>query len=156
MAVAETTRILANSPRKLDHAIFTISGVLALGSIAWVVIAFLLPASLGQTLMGGNWAGGRALLVPFSISIVGYALAYGPMTGLRALAAAPASLRARILDGIALLVMSTIGAVTAGATGVAWGHAVMGCLRVPNWWSHFREARRVYSARRAEADPGGL
>lgn len=155
VAVAETSRLLADSPRKLDHAIFTISGVLVVGSMAWVVIAFLLPASLGHTLMGGNWEGGRALLLPFTISIVGYALAYGPMTGLRALAAAPASLRARIFDGIALLVVSTIGAVTAGATGVAWGHAVMGCLRVPNWWWHFREARREYSARRAEAHTGG-
>jgi hypothetical protein len=93
--------------------------------------------------------------VPLTISILGYALAYGPMTGLRALAAAPASLRARIFDSTALLLMSTVGAATAGATGVAWGHAVMGCLRVPNWWWHFRKARREYSAPRAEDPTGG-
>jgi O-antigen/teichoic acid export membrane protein len=155
VAVAETSRLLANSPGKLDHAIFGISGVLAAGSLAWAVIALMVPSSVGQALMGGNWAGGQALLVPLTISILGYALAYGPMTGLRALAAAPASLRARIFDSTALLLMSTVGAATAGATGVAWGHAVMGCLRVPNWWWHFRKARREYSAPRAEDPTGG-
>jgi O-antigen/teichoic acid export membrane protein len=151
VAVAETSRLLAQSPRRMHHAVYAISTILTVSTLAWAAVAFLLPASLGQALLRGNWAGGSALLLPLTISTVGYAFAYGAMTGLRALGAASSSLRARILDGFSLIILTMVGAANGGAMGVAWGHAVVGCLRILNWWWHFRRARRAYLEQRATA-----
>ncbi len=136
------------SPRKMDHAVYTISTFLTLGTLSWAAVASLLPVSLGQAALGANWVEGSALVVPLTIGTTGYALAYGPMAGLRALAAAPASL-SPILDGVSLVVLTTVGAAAAGAIGAAWAYAVVGCFRIPNWWWHFRRARRAYSEQRA-------
>ena len=64
--------------------------------------------------MGRNWAGGRTLLVPLAISATGFALSYGPMTGLRALAAARSSLRARVFDATSTVVLSVSGPTSCG------------------------------------------
>ena len=50
--------------------------------------------------------------------------------------AARRSLRARCIDGSLTLFFGPAGAYLAGAKGVAWGYAVVGCLRGLNaWWS---------------------
>lgn len=146
VAVAETSRLLAESPRKMDTGVRLVSAFLTLGTAGWALLAWLLPASVGEAVMGRNWAGGRALLVPLAISAIGFGLSYGPMAGLRALAAPRASLRARLFDASSFLVLSVTGAALAGATGAAWGYAISGCLRAPNWWWHFARARQQYSS----------
>ena len=146
VAVAETSRFLAQSPKKMEAAVYIVSAVLALGTIAWTIAALLLPSSVGEALMGSNWVGARTVFVPLALGATGVALSNGAVTGLRALAAARSSLRARIFDAVTSLVLSVIGAVAGGAVGAAWGYAVSGCLRVPNWWWHFYRARRAYIA----------
>jgi O-antigen/teichoic acid export membrane protein len=155
VAVAEAAKLLGESPAKMDRAIRMVSALLTVGTVVWATVALLLPDSLGKVLLGRNWAGGRIVLVPLAISAIGSALSYGPMTGLRALAAARSSLRARVFDATSTVVLSVSGAAVAGATGAAWGYAIAGCLRVPNWWGHLRGARRSYlSSRRAPAAVG--
>jgi O-antigen/teichoic acid export membrane protein len=146
VAVAEASRFLAQSPKKMEEAVHIVSAVLALGTVAWTIAALLLPSSVGEAVMGSNWVGGRGVFLPLALGTTGVALSYGPVTGLRALAAARSSLRARIFDAVTTLVMSVVGAVVAGAVGAAWGYAVSGWLRVPNWWWHFYRARRAYVA----------
>jgi O-antigen/teichoic acid export membrane protein len=163
VAVAEASRFLRESPEKMLRITRVVSGLLTGGTGLWVLIVLLLPDSLGDAVMGKNWSGGRSLVVPLSIGALGFAIAYGAMTGLRALAAARASLRARTIDATATLILTIAGAVLSGATGVAWGYALAGCLRVPNWWLHFKGARRLYTLDRSAAmvdeapvmDPGG-
>jgi O-antigen/teichoic acid export membrane protein len=141
VAVAETARLLAESRRRMDQAVWVITAVLTLGTVSWAVLALLLPPALGEAVLGENWSGGRVLLVPLAIGATGFALSYGAMTGLRALAAARASLRARVFDATTTLVLSVTGAALSGAHGAAWGYAAAGCLRIPNWWYHFHRAR---------------
>ena len=146
VAVAETKRFLATSPRKMDEAVRIVSALLTLGTVSWATVVLLLPATIGEAVMSRNWVGGRALLVPLAIGAVGYALSYGAMTGLRALAAARSSLSARMFDATSTVVLGVTGAAVAGIKGAAWGYAIAGCLRVANWWWHFHEARRSASA----------
>ncbi len=143
VAVAETKRFLERSPGKIGEAVRIVSALLTLATISWTTLIWLLPASIGEAVMSKNWAGGRALLEPIAIGTVGYALSYGAMTGLRALAAARSSLRARMFDATSTVVLSVTGASVAGITGAAWGYAIAGCLRVVNWWWHFHRARRA-------------
>ena len=126
----------------MDEAVRIVSALLTFGTLSWTTVVLLLPERIGEVVMSRNWVGGRALLVPLAIGAVGYALSYGPMTGLRALAAARSSLRARMLDATSTVVLSVTGASVAGITGVAWGYAIAGCLRVVNWGWHFSRARR--------------
>ena len=65
-------------------------------------------------------------------------------TGLRSLAAAKRSLRARCIDGVLTLFFGVAGAYLAGAKGVAWGYAVTGCLRSLNAWWQFSRALREH------------
>ena len=145
VAVAEAAKLLGESPGKMDRAIRMVSALLTVGTVAWAMVALMLPDALGKALMGRNWAGGRTLLVPLAISAIGFALSYGPITGLRALAAAPSSLRARMFDATSTLVLSVSGQPSRVRRG-RLGYAIAGCLRVPNWWWHFLRARRAYSA----------
>ncbi len=147
VAVAETARLVAEAPAKITVAARTLSGLLTLGTATWVTVALLLPASAGEAIMRTNWAGGRALLPPLALGTIGVALSYGPMTGLRVLAAAKSSLEARIFDATSTLMLSVAGAAAAGAPGAAWGFAIAGCLRVPNWWWHLHAARRRHALR---------
>ena len=74
--------------------------------------------------------------------LIGYAFSFGAWTGLRALAAARRSLRARCIDGALTFSLGLTGAYLGGATGVAWGYAVTGCLRSLNAWWQFTRALR--------------
>jgi O-antigen/teichoic acid export membrane protein len=144
VAVAEAARFLRESPEKMVRITRVVSVLLTTGTVGWALVALLLPDSVGQAVMGRNWEGGHALLLPLSIGATGFAVSYGAMTGLRALAAARWSLRARAFDAVATLLLSLSGAIMAGATGAAWGYATAGCLRVMNWWWHFHGACRSY------------
>jgi O-antigen/teichoic acid export membrane protein len=146
VAVAETARFVAHARHRLDEAVWTLSAVLTLGTLCWVGAALLIPASLGNSIMGRNWIGGRGLLVPLATGTIGVALSYGPMTGMRVLAAARYSLRARVLDTATVLILSVTGAAVGGVYWAAWGYALAGCVRIPNFWWHLRAARRHYDS----------
>jgi O-antigen/teichoic acid export membrane protein len=140
MAVPETAKLLSTSLDRMTEGVRLISLLLALGAGMWVSTAWLLPPWVGFALLGENWSGGRSLLGPMAVAATAIALSYGAMTGLRTLAAARLSLRARILDAVVTLSLTAAGTVMAGATGACWGIAAGACLRIPNWWWHFGTA----------------
>lgn len=146
VAVAEVARHVQRSPGRLTEIALLVSALLTVGTLGWAFVAGVVPTSVGERVLGENWSAGRSLLVPLAVSAAGFALSYGAMTGLRALAAARESLRARILDAVATLSFAVSGAALDGARGAAYGYAVAGCARVPNWWWHLRRARRRSAA----------
>lgn len=151
VATPEGVRLLRESPGRLIHGCRWMSVVLASGVLAWVVVALAIPRGLGELVLRANWLGARSLLVPLSIGLTGSALAFGAWTGLRSLAAAKRSLRARNIDAVSSLVFGVVGAYIAGATGAAWGYALAGCLRIPNAWWQFSRGLREYKRRETEA-----
>jgi O-antigen/teichoic acid export membrane protein len=146
VATPEGVRLLRESPRRLVHGCRWISVVLASGALAWAVVVVSLPRNVGEFLLGTNWAGARSLLVPLSIGAVGFGAAFGAWAGLRSLAAAKRSLRARWIDSIATMLLALSGAALGGALGAAWGFAGAGCIRIPNVWWQFSRALSEHEA----------
>ena len=98
--VPEGVRLLRESPKRLAHASRWISLALAVGVCVWGFLVLILPGGIGRFALGANWEGARSLVLPLSIGTMGYGLIFGPVTGLRALAAAKRSLRARSVDSV--------------------------------------------------------
>jgi len=142
VATPEGVRLLRESPSRLVHGCRWLSLLLAAGVLSWGVTVLLVPRGIGELVLRANWDAARSLLLPLLISLIGYAFSFGAWTGLRALAAARRSLRARCIDGSLTFSLGLAGAYFGGATGVAWGYAVTGCLRSLNAWWQFSRALR--------------
>ena len=149
VATPEGVRLLRESPRRLVHGCRWLSLALAAGVIAWGGVILLIPRSIGELVLRANWEAAYGLLPPLLLALLGYALSFGAWTGLRSLAAAKRSLNARCIDGALTFSLGVAGAYLGGATGVAWGYAVTGCLRSLNAWWHFSRALREREPRPA-------
>jgi O-antigen/teichoic acid export membrane protein len=149
--VPEGVRLLQQSTEHLAHASRWISLVLGASAFLWGVVLFVLPTELGEIALGSNWHGAREIVVPLSIGAIAYGLAFGAKTGLRALAAAKRSLRARMIDVSAAVFFVLAGAAFAGVWGAAWGSAMAACVGIPNAWWQFTRALHEY---RDSAEPG--
>jgi hypothetical protein len=141
-ATPEFVRLLRDSPRRMTHGCRWLSCALSAGVLAWGAVVMLVPADIGRLVLRDNWGAARLLLLPLLLALVGYASSFGAWTGLRALAAARRSLRARCIDGVLTVLFGLGGAYVAGATGVAWGFAVTGFLKSANAWWQFSAALR--------------
>jgi hypothetical protein len=104
-----------------------------------------LPRDVGEFLLGTNWEAARSLLLPLSIGTAGFGATFGAYTGLRALAAAKRSLRARSFDALATMCFVLAGAAAGGARGAAWGGAVGAFLENLIVWWQFRKALGDYA-----------
>ncbi len=142
VATPEGVRLLHESPERLVRGCRWLSLALVTGVLAWGAVVSIVPRGIGELVLRANWDTARSLLLPLSIALIGYAVSFGAWTGLRALAAARRSLRARCIDGALTFSLGLTGAYFGGATGVAWGYAVTGCLRSLNAWWQFTRALR--------------
>jgi O-antigen/teichoic acid export membrane protein len=142
VATAEGVRLLHESPRRLVLGCRWLSLVVTAGVLAWGAVVLSVPHSIGEAVLRANWEAARSLLPPLLISLGTWASGLGAWTGLRSLAAARRSLRARSIDGLLTLLFVPAGGYFAGATGVAWAFAVTGCVKSLNvWWQFFRALR---------------
>jgi O-antigen/teichoic acid export membrane protein len=144
VATPEGVRLLRESPRRLMYACRWLSLAMGAGVVAWGTVILFVPRSIGEAVLHANWDVARSLLPPLLIALAGYGFSFGAWTGLRALAAARRSLRARCIDGVLTLVLGLGGAYVAGANGVAWGYALNGFSRSINAWWHFSVALREH------------
>jgi O-antigen/teichoic acid export membrane protein len=147
VATAEGVRLLRESPRRLVHACRWLSLALTVCVVVWGGVILFVPRNIGELVLRANWDAAHGLLTPLLIALIGYALSFGAWTGLRSLAAARRSLRARCIDGSLTFSLGVAGAYLGGATGVAWGYAVTGCLRSLNAWWHFSRALDDHESR---------
>lgn len=150
VTVAEGVRLLRRSSASLMRAVRAVSLSLALITVAWGVVMHTLPARIGRLVLGQNWAGAESVIIPLTLAMAGLALAFGPVTGLRSLAAAKRSLRARIADATLTTTIMLSGTIINGAVGAAWGSAVAAGIRVPIWWWQFLRALREHEASNEE------
>lgn len=126
------------------RAILSASRRLALGlaALPLAVGAALLvvPTSVGTEVLGDTWGPARALIPALAVFVASTGVNVAVIAGLRALAAARASLRTRLLASPLVLSGVVVGALVADAQGAAVGLAVTNWLTTGLWWRALRSA----------------
>jgi O-antigen/teichoic acid export membrane protein len=145
VATPEGVRWLRRSPERLARGMRWLSLALASAPLVLGAVLLSLPRDVGEFLLGTNWEAARSLVLPLSIGTAGFGATFGAYTGLRALAAAKRSLRARSVDALTTLCFALAGAAAGGARGAAWGLAVGACLENLIAWWQFRKALGDYA-----------
>jgi O-antigen/teichoic acid export membrane protein len=123
IAVPEGVRIRLRRPQRFRLAIGGLSVGLASVIGLWVLVLALLPVNVGQALLGDSWAEAQVVLIPLGLALIAQGISGGALVGLRVLADAKSSLRARIIDSVSSFILGVGGALLGGAVGAAWGVA---------------------------------
>ena len=143
VTVPEAARVLRRSPRHLEPYCLVVGAGLAVMAMAWG--AFLLwrcPSGLGNLLLGSLWKPAYALVIPFTLTIMGAGFQVGAAAGLHALGAARRSLRAMIITSAISLAFSLVGAFFGGAAGAVRGGALAAWIGAVLWWWYLRAGLR--------------
>lgn len=149
-AVPEAARVLRRSRRRLVHFCLLLGTTLATGCMVWGFgLLLLLPDPAGRAVMGDVWDSASALIVPVTLMVMAGSMQDGAVAGLRALGASSRSMRAQIITGGASVAFGLVGAVMAGALGMAWGLVIGRVLGAGVWWWE------LTAALRDEASPAG-
>lgn len=148
IAVPEGVRIRRRSPARFRLATAALSAGLAMVIFAWVLFASLLPDDIGRSLLGESWDAARSVLFPLGLALVAQGVSGGSLVGLRVLADASSSLRARILDAGFSLVFGVGGALLGGAVGAAWGIAAGEWAGAVIFFAAFVRSERRHRERR--------
>ena len=144
VTVPEAARILRRSPHRLQLYCLAIGVALSVLGLLWgLVLLVALPRGLGDLLLGEElWHPAYALVLPFTISVMGGCIISGATAGLRALGAARRSLRAMIIASVIFLVCGLVGAYFDDALGTVRGAAVATWVGALVWWWQLRLAMR--------------
>ncbi len=139
-AVPDTVRTAKTSPADLGPKVGRISSSLAAMTLAWGLSILFLPDEIGKAVLGDSWRGARAILLALTLSNACGALIAGIEIGLRSLAAAGRSLRARATMTPLVVAFTLGGASVGGVEGAAWGHLVAYLSSVLVWAWHLHKA----------------
>lgn len=139
LALAAEGSRLRSQPRRLRRLMAAASGVLIAAAAAWAAVGVALPADVGRSLFGETWGASDGLLLPVGLSVLGGGAAAGGIAGLRALAAARQSLRARLL-GLPVALCVPLAASFAGPHSFAVGLAAATWAGAGIWWWQFERA----------------
>jgi hypothetical protein len=150
-AVPEAVRLLGSGKKTLEKACVLLSTALALMTMLWTAIILLLPSTLGQDLFGSVWTSARPVVLPLALGFAALGILMGAGVGLRALADAKRSLRARMVVSPIIMMAVLTGALTRGASGGAWGLAIGQGVAAVVFWGYFLSAARGFSVRRPTA-----
>jgi len=111
-------------------------------AVAYALAVTLIPDELGVFLLGQTWEYARPVLSLVALAYAAVTIALGAGMGLRVLADARRSVRARAVDAVAQTVGGIGGAVMGGAPGAAAG-LLVGALvgSSASWWQFLRAIR---------------
>lgn len=120
MAVVPEGAQTRDQPERLRRMLKMVSLGLATLSTVWMGVGLAIPESWGEELFGATWAGAREIMLPMGVAMVAAGVTSGGLMGLRSLADARRSLRARLH----IVPWQTVCPLVGAATGGAWGFAV--------------------------------
>lgn len=153
-AIPEAVRLKERSRASLIRFCVLLAVMLASIALGWGAFLLLLPDSIGRAILAGTWDDARSVILPLSLSLAAGGIQAGAFVGLRALALAKSSLRARLTSSLLLLTGGLGGAVLGGAVGAAWGMALGVSIGAASWWLHFRHAAMGPSHTQADIPTG--
>jgi hypothetical protein len=142
VAIPEGVRLLRTSAQRLRGACAALAAGLSALALVWGWLALAVPSEIGAVLLGSNWTPARSVLLPMTLALAGTGATTGALVGLRALAAANRSLRARLISSSVVLAGAITGAAAGGAMLAAWGLAMAMWVGAAGWWWQFLRALR--------------
>lgn len=131
-----------DEPERLRRMLALVSLGLASLSTVWMCVGLLLPTAWGEELFGPTWAGAREIMLPMGMAMVAAGVTSGGLMGLRSLADAKRSLRARLHIVPWQVVCPLLGAALGGAWGFAVGLAIGRTAGAVIMWRTFDRALR--------------
>ena len=138
--VSEGVRLLHRAPTQLPRAIRTLNLAAVAAAIAWAIVVFVLPDSVGARVLGDTWPDAKPLLPLLLVYIAALAASLGPTQGIIALGAAKRSLFTQVAAFAVQLPLMALGAAVSGARGAAVAVAVAALFRTVLAWVQFRRA----------------
>jgi O-antigen/teichoic acid export membrane protein len=145
VAVPEAVRVLRTSARRFEQLCLVAGLALAGVAIAWTLFLVLLPESVGEALLGDVWPPAHSVLLAWGLAFAAINLGYGASIGLRALAAAPRTLRAAVVTSVLGFVGAVAGALVGGLQGTANGFLITQVVGIGVWWWEFRRGMRDHA-----------
>lgn len=128
LAVPEAARLYASAPGRLPTVLKWGGTGFAVVAMLFGVVAFVLPTSVGEALVGANWDAARPVVLPLAVQFAGVGLISAWLTGLRVLEAANEAFLVRLVLTPLYLGLAVIGMLTAEAFGAAVGLAAVSAL----------------------------
>ena len=125
------------APDRLPSVAAVTSAALVVLGLGWGIALLLLPADVGEALLGDSWDGARVIIPAMTMQVVALAALFGPFNGLRARADASATLRIGVFTALTGLVLGLVGAELEGAQGAQWGVSVAVALGGVRLWHRF-------------------
>jgi O-antigen/teichoic acid export membrane protein len=142
VAVPEAVRVLKSSAGRFTQLCLVAGLALAGVAVAWTLFLVFLPDSIGEALLGDVWLPAHSVLLAWGLAFAAINLAYGASIGLRALAAAPRTLRAAVITSVIGFIGAVVGAMVGGLEGTANGFLVTQVAGIAVWWWEFRGGMR--------------
>lgn len=143
-AVPEGVRIARRGgPASLRRPAIIVSALMASSTLAWAAIVTLLPKSIGVALLGETWDSARSVVLPLALAYAIGGFGLGPGVGLRVLADARRSWRARSVDALSQTIGGVLGAWQLGAVGTALGLAAGAAVGGTAHWLAFLASVRA-------------
>jgi O-antigen/teichoic acid export membrane protein len=144
-AVPHAVRVVRDSVRGLVKSCLMVGYGLAGLMLLWGGMLMLLPDRVGLAILGSSWSTVNGLLLPMTVATACSGMTAGASVGLRALAAAPRSLRARLGASSVRLAGALVGAAMARGVGAAWGLVIGSVIATTIWWWQFRRGLHEYA-----------
>jgi O-antigen/teichoic acid export membrane protein len=137
------------SDGSLDRGVKLLSFGFPLLTLVMVAPFLLIPASLGEQILGETWEEARAVLPWVLVMRMASTVTTAQSIGLRAMHDYRATLRLRLVGGVATIVLCTTAGAVGGALGASVALAVVSLLLIPLWQRSLGRQIRHDRARRA-------
>jgi O-antigen/teichoic acid export membrane protein len=155
-AIAESVRVARRSPRRMLRGVVILGVGLVVVFVIWGVAMYMLPDSVGEAFLKRSWEPAHPVILPYTAVMAASGMLTAATVGLRAMAAAKRSLRARLVTGVLAVTGGTLGAATFGAVGAAVGLAAGLWIGGVQWWQQLSAAVAEEEERRSAAAEAAL
>jgi O-antigen/teichoic acid export membrane protein len=136
------------SDGSLDRGVKLLALGFPLLTLLLVAPFLLIPTSLGEQILGETWTEARAVLPWVLVMRMASTVTTAQSIGMRAMHDYRATLRLRLLGGVATVVLCTAAGAVGGAMGASIALAVVSLLLIPLWQRSLERQIRHDRARR--------